>query len=99
MPKYISLANLEKFYNFISYRPVYAFDTVADMQNATYLEPGVTCHTNGYNTSGDGNAAYYKVGTSGNIALYNGLRASEIVTEAKQPLTNAEIDAITEGGN
>ena len=70
-----------------------AFDTVADMQAATNLLAGMTCHTNGLHASGDGGAAYYKIGTSGDIALYGGLRASKVNIS----LSNEAIDEITNG--
>lgn len=45
---------------------VRAFATVADMQAATDLDAGVTCHTNGFHEDGDGGAAYYAISTEGN---------------------------------
>lgn len=65
MPKYLDESGLTRFYDNITDRPVYAFDTVAEMQAATYLEDGMTCHTNGFHANGDGGAAYYTVGASG----------------------------------
>jgi len=66
---------------------ILTFDTVADMQAATYLKNGMTCHTNGFHASGDGGAAYYTVNASGTandmdiLALQGGLYATLIVTE------------------
>ena len=66
---------------------VRSFETVADMQSATDLKTGMTCHTNGFHASGDGGAAYYTVGTSGTangmdvLALQGGLFAAMVVTE------------------
>ncbi len=77
----------------VSVDAVQAFDTVADMQAATTLVAGMTCHTNGNATVGDGGAAYYTVGTSGDIACQNGLYASEVNVS----LSNATIDEITAG--
>lgn len=57
---------------------VRSFETVADMQASTTLEAGMTCHTNGFHARGDGGAAYYTVGASGDIALQGGLYASEV---------------------
>lgn len=65
MPKYVDGAGLERFYGNIKEREVQTFDTVAAMQAATYLEAGMTCHTNGFHAAGDGGAAYYAVGTTG----------------------------------
>ena len=73
---------------------VRSFDTVAEMQAATDLQAGMTCHTNGNATVGDGGAAYYTVGSSGDIALQGGLYASEVNIS----LSNAAIDEITDGG-
>lgn len=84
MAKYVDYDGLDHFYDNIADRPVQAFDTVADMQAATYLEAGMTCHTNGYTTSGDGGAAYYTVGTSGDIALQGGLYATQLKDGVKQ---------------
>lgn len=89
MPKYVDETGLTRFYDNIADRPVYTFDTVAEMQAATYLEDGMTCHTNGFHEAGDGGAAYYKVGASGDIALYGGLYASEV------DFTKTFIDAVT----
>lgn len=86
MPKYLDEPGLTRFYDNISDRPVNAFNTVADMQAATYLEEGVTCHTNGFHAAGDGGAAYYTVSASGTadgtnvIACAGGLYAHFIST-------------------
>lgn len=67
----------------------FAFDTVADMQDAyEILYVGAICHTNGFHTSGDKGAAYYKISASGTdngrdvLALRGGLFAHLIVTGA-----------------
>ena len=57
---------------------VRTYDTVLQMQLDSELAAGMTCRTNGFNTSGDGGAAYYAVGTTGDIALQDGLYATEI---------------------
>ena len=44
---------------------VQTFDTVAQMSAATWLKSGMTCHTNGFHTAGDGGSAYYTIGTTG----------------------------------
>ena len=49
----------------IAHGNVRAFDTVADMQVATDLVVGMTCHTNGFHSAGDGGAAFYKITASG----------------------------------
>lgn len=57
------------------------YETVADMQADTTLTSGMICHTNGFHTSGDGGAAFYKITASGTangmdvIALENGMYA------------------------
>lgn len=87
MAKYVDYDGLDHFYDNIADRPVQAFDTVADMQAATYLETGMTCHTNGFHASGDGGAAYYMVSASGTadgattIACANSLYAHAINVE------------------
>lgn len=66
---------------------VRAFATVADMQAATDLAAGMTCHTNGFHEEGDGGAAYYTISTEGTangmdvLALQNSLYATLVVTE------------------
>ena len=85
-PKYVNRANLERLYDNIKQREVQTFDTVAAMQAATYLEAGMTCHTNGFHAAGDGGAAYYTVGASGTangmdvLACAGGLFATLVVT-------------------
>lgn len=99
MPKYVDETGLTRFYDNIADRPVYTFDTVAEMQAATYLEDGMTCHTNGFHEAGDGGAAYYMVSTNGTaddmnvLALQGGLFA----TKVNISLSNAAIDEITDG--
>lgn len=64
------------------------FDTVSAMQAATDLEDGMTCHTNGFHSAGDGGAAYYTVSASGTansctvLACANDLFAIRVFTEA-----------------
>lgn len=62
----------------ITSKAVHSFDTIAEMQAATYLTAGMTCHTNGFNAADDGGAAWYAIGTSGAIACAGGLYATEI---------------------
>ena len=54
------------------------FETVAEMQATTDLQVGMTCHTNGFHSAGDGGAAYYTIGTSGDIMLQDGLYATYV---------------------
>lgn len=44
---------------------VYGFETVADMKAATTLKAGMICRTNGFHSSGDGGAAWYKITDTG----------------------------------
>lgn len=44
---------------------VYSFETVADMKEADTLEAGMYCHTDGFNSSGDGGAAWYEISATG----------------------------------
>jgi len=87
MPKYLDDAGLEHFWDSIKWRHVRAFATVAEMQAATDLEAGMTCHTNGFHSAGDGGAAYYTVGASGTangmdvLELQDNLLATLVVTE------------------
>ena len=87
MPKYLDETGLAHFWGNVKTKNVRAFDTVADMQAATDLMAGMTCHTNGFHTSGDGGAAYYTVSASGTangmdvLALQGGLVAHLVVTE------------------
>ena len=65
---------------------VRTFDTVADMQAATDLTAGMTCHTNGFHSAGDGGAAYYAISASGtangmDVLVCGELFASLVVTE------------------
>ena len=82
-----SAENTVKKYIDLNKTRVLSFDTVADMQTATDLVAGMTCHTNGFHSAGDGGAAYYTVSTSGTangmdvLALQNNLYAKLKVTE------------------
>ena len=61
---------------------VRAFDTAEQMQEATDLQAGMVCHTDGFHAAGDGGAAYYTVGASGtadgmgNLSCQGGMVAS-----------------------
>lgn len=57
---------------------VRTFDTVSDMQSATDLLAGMTCHTNGLSSEGDGGAAWYTVGAVGDVACQNDLYATQV---------------------
>ena len=71
---------------------VRAFATVADMQAATDLDAGVTCHTNGFHEEGDGGAAFYIVSTEGTVngmdvlACNDGLKATLVVQNSRVDL-------------
>lgn len=41
------------------------FETVADMQAATDLKAGITCHTNGFHSAGDEGGAHYLISSDG----------------------------------
>ena len=64
------------------------YETVADMQADTTLSSGMICHTNGFHTSGDGGAAFYKITATGTangmdiLACQGGLIATLVITEA-----------------
>lgn len=85
-------------------RPVVqTFDTVSDMQNASYLEVGMTCHTNGFRASGDGGDAYYSIipdltaDGMDIIALDNGLFATLIVLDhLSYSMLGAALDGVTD---
>lgn len=102
MPKYLDEPGLTRFYDNISDRPVYAFDTVAEMQAATYLEDGMTCHTNGFHAADDGGAAYYTVSTSGTansmdvLALQDGLKAALVAKVPSVEMLGAKSDGTTD---
>lgn len=63
---------------------VYGYETAAAMQADLDLQEGMIAHTNGFTTSGDGDAAYYTISNSGTadgstiLALQNGLRAIKV---------------------
>lgn len=80
--------------NYMFNKNIKAFDTVADMQAAT-LESGDICHTNGFHTSGDGGAAFYKVVNSGSIQLNNGLYATRVNSGA----TKISLEELATVGN
>lgn len=85
-------------------RPVVqVFETVIDMQNASYLEEGMTCRTNGFHTSGGGGGAYYGISSIGTangmdvIALGNGLFAKLIVHDhLSYSMLGAALDGVTD---
>lgn len=65
---------------------VRSFDTVADMQAATDLAVGMTCHTNGFHAVGDGGAASYAISDTGtangmDVLACGELYAALIITE------------------
>ena len=78
MPKYLDETGLARFSGNIKQQLVRSFDTVADMQAATDLKVGMTCHTNGYTSASDGRESYYTIAASGTIACANSLYATEV---------------------
>ena len=66
---------------------VLSFDTVADMQNASYLEAGMTCHTDGFYANGDGGAMWYRISDTGtannmNVIACGNLFANAIISDS-----------------
>ena len=54
---------------YLNTKALLCFDTVADMQDATYLEAGSFVKTLGKTTKGDGFGAMYKIDTTGDIQI------------------------------
>ena len=63
---------------FVNLGALFTYDTVADMKAATNLVAGCTCQTLGKETLNDGFGAYYKIDSTGDILLDNGLYASVV---------------------
>ena len=63
---------------FLEVAPLFVYDTVADMVDAENLIAGCRCQTLGKTTLNDGLGAYYKIDTTGDIALDNGLYATVV---------------------
>ena len=80
MAKYLDQTGLAHYDGNIKQQLVRSFDTVAQMQAATDLAAGMTCHTNGYTTASDGMGAFYTIAASGDIACANSLYATEVGT-------------------
>lgn len=102
MPKYLDEIGLAHFWDNIDERPVQTFDTVADMQAATYLKEGMTCHTNGFHAISDGGAAYYTIASTGTpngmdiLELANGLVAGLVYGDR---LSYSMFGAVLDGVN
>lgn len=103
MPKYLDEIGLAHFWDNIDERPVQTFDTVADMQAATYLKEGMTCHTNGFHAVSDGGAAYYTIAATGTpnsmdiLELANGLVASLVYGDRlSYSMLGAALDGVTD---
>lgn len=104
MPKYLDETGLAHFWDNIDERPVQTFGTVADMQAATYLKEGMTCHTNGFHAVSDGGAAYYTIAASDILAngmdileLANGLVASLVYGDRlSYSMFGAALDGVTD---
>ena len=82
--------------------PAYAYDTAADMQADPDLTTNMIVHTNGFSTSGDGKAAWYKIKSSGTangttiLALQNGLKAVQISENNSVATANIQDGAVTD---
>lgn len=76
---------------------VRSFDNVAQMQIATDLQVGMTCHTNGFHAAGDGGAAYYTIGASGDIACANGLYATLVQTGGAKAISIEQLETVGAG--
>lgn len=63
---------------FVNLGVLFTYDTLEDLKDAENLIAGCTCQTFGKETLNDGFGAYYKIDTTGDIALDNGLYATLI---------------------
>lgn len=63
---------------FVNLGVLFTYDTLEDLKDAENLIAGCTCQTLGKETLNDGFGAYYKIDTTGDIALDNGLYASVV---------------------
>lgn len=63
---------------FVNLGVLFAYDTLEDLKDAENLIAGCTCQTLGKETLNDGFGAYYKIDTTGDIALDNGLYATVV---------------------
>lgn len=63
---------------FVNLGVLFTYDTLEDLKGAENLIAGCTCQTLGKETLNDGFGAYYKIDTTGDIALDNGLYATLI---------------------
>lgn len=63
---------------YLSANALWCYDTVADMMQATNLISGSYAKTLGHYSKEDGLGAYYKIDTTGEIALSNGLYATVV---------------------
>lgn len=61
---------------FVELGPLFTYDTLSDLVAADNLAAGCTARTLGKETLNDGFGAYYKIDTTGDIALDNGLYAT-----------------------
>lgn len=60
-----STDTVKKYIDDADYKRAIVFNTIADMKASDILQFGMICHTNGFYASGDGGAAWYKIGNSG----------------------------------
>ena len=77
--------------DYLNASALWCYDTVADMVQATNLIAGSFAKTLGHYSKEDGLGAYYKIDTTGEIELDNGLYASVV----KNPGGNNYYDEIT----
>ena len=63
---------------FVNLGVLFTYDTLDELKAAENLIAGCTCQTLGKETLNDGFGAYYKIDTTGDIALDNGLFASAV---------------------
>ena len=77
--------------DYLNASALWCYDTVADMVQATNLIAGSFAKTLGHYTKEDGLGAYYKIDTTGEIELSNGLYA----TAVENPGGNNYYDEIT----
>lgn len=80
---------------------IYGYDTATDMTADPNIKVNTIVHTNGFNSSGDGKSAWYKIVSEGNVngstilSVQNELKAIQISTEGSVKTSDIEDGAIT----
>lgn len=80
---------------------IYGYDTATDMEADPNIKVNMIVHTNGFNSSGDGKSAWYKIVSEGEVngstilSVQNGLKAIQISTEGSIKTSDIEDGAIT----